>query len=126
MSLAQAFADAFNARDIDAMVRLLSDDATAEVLRSGFPVEVGKEAIRTTSFPYLLEGGELRGVAVSEALVFLCNQVEEVDVIVRLEGGGVIESIEYLVTGFSRGEMVEVAGQFSLGVVGDFNAEDAE
>ena len=50
-----AFADAFNRRDRDALAALLDADATAEVLGAPFPLEVGRERIQATSLPHLLD-----------------------------------------------------------------------
>ena len=55
MSPYEAFAAAFNDRDLQALGALLADDAWAEVLGAPFPREVGRDAILSTSFPYLLE-----------------------------------------------------------------------
>jgi len=54
-SLLDDFVRAFNRRDAHDMAGLLAHDATAQVLGSPFPQEQGPEAIRTTSFPHLLE-----------------------------------------------------------------------
>ncbi|MDF1700469.1 MAG: hypothetical protein P1V36_04855 [Planctomycetota bacterium] len=51
----RAFARAFNARNIGALVTLLAPDARSELAGSGFPPEEGAGAIRGGSFEHLLE-----------------------------------------------------------------------
>ena len=51
---AAAFAAAFRRRDEDALVALLADDVTAEVLGSGFGTERGPADVRAKSIHHML------------------------------------------------------------------------
>lgn len=62
MEVFDRFAAAFNARDLDALADCLADDAVARVDGAPFPEEKGRDVIRKTSLPHLLEGSELRAV----------------------------------------------------------------
>ena len=102
--LHQTFADAFNARDLQALVNLLADDATAEVLGSPFPIEQGPDQIAKTSFPHVLdEQAALRaslGVAEGERWILLRANAGAgpVDTAIRLETkGSSIARVEYVV-----------------------------
>ena len=53
----ERFVEAFNARQVPRVADLLTDDATAEVLGSPFPVERGRDAIASTSLPHVLDPG---------------------------------------------------------------------
>ena len=80
------------------MVALLSENATAEVLDSGFPVEEGPKKISVTSFPHIL--GDSDGTLSAELwqdYVLLRSKDGKLDMAVRLmEQDGKIGRIEYL------------------------------
>ena len=82
-----AFAEAFNARDADALHALLAPDATTELVGSGFPEEQGPDAIRAGSITHLLEDGAL--VATSVA-------VEGTPYVAFHDGAGQLDSLAAL------------------------------
>ena len=49
--LADRFASAYNERSLKSLTSLLSNDATAQVMGSPFPVEEGRKKIAETWFP---------------------------------------------------------------------------
>ncbi len=112
--LATAFATAFNRHDVDGMIGLLHEDATAEVLGSGFPEERGVNDIRKKSFPHLLDEAEsaVQAEVQDNDLVFLRRKQDgALDVAIRIHAhDGKIARIEYLVTHFRRDELVRLAG----------------
>jgi len=87
MDLLDRFAAAFNDRDLDALAGLLADDAVARVDGASFPEERGRDAIRTTSLPYLLRGTELRAVR-REAWILLRDAAGRLDCAVETATDG--------------------------------------
>jgi len=120
--LAARFADAFNARDLDAMTALLAPEATAQVLGSPFPVEERPATIRATSFAYLLaeEDGSLQAEPVRHAgtdyvLLRKSAGVRALDCVARLRVlEARIEGIEYLVSAFRKSELASLAAALGL------------
>ena len=118
---ATLLAEAFNRHDKEAMSALLAPDATAQVLGSPFPEEIGAATIATTSFTYLLDdaarplGAEARMLK-GDACVLLRRQGDgALDVLFRIRHrAGKLTRIEYLVTGFRRDEMLSLVN--SLGI----------
>jgi hypothetical protein len=107
------FADAFNARRLEQLADLLSENATAEVLGSGFPVEFGRNQIRSTSLPHLLGDGNDPLVAEvwEEDHVLLREPAgrRRVDSAIRIQAQGrFILRLEYLVLGFRREELERI------------------
>ena len=120
--LAARFADAFNARDLDAMTALLAPESTAQVLGSPFPVEEGPATIRATSLAYLLgeEDGSLQAEPVSHAgadyvLLRKSTGARALDSVARLRSrGDRIERLEYLVHAFRKAELASVAAALDI------------
>ena len=102
--LLKRFAGAFNGKDLDGLAELLASDATAEVLNSGFPVEKGREVIRKTSLPYILDSEVplTAEVWVDEGVGYVLLRESggnrALDMALRLIcAGGAIQRIEYWV-----------------------------
>jgi hypothetical protein len=51
----KAFAEAFNARDVNALKALFATDATSQVMGSPFPEEVGVDDIAAKSLSHMLD-----------------------------------------------------------------------
>jgi len=69
----QLFVDAFNARDLDALARLLAEHATSEVVGSDFGVQRGPEEIRDGALAHVREEGELVARAHGDGLVLFVS-----------------------------------------------------
>ena len=88
MSAAERFVAAFNARDLEALADCVAPDATARVDGAPFPTEEGRQAIRDTSFAYLLGiDPPLRAQRVDhpEAALLLLDGQGRIDMAVRIE-----------------------------------------
>ena len=66
MKAAREFARHFNSRSTAGIAALIAEDATAEVIGSGLPVEEGRQKILLTSIPYMM--GEQCGTPDAEAV----------------------------------------------------------
>ena len=121
--LADDLTFAYNQKSNEGMTALLAEDATAEVIGSGFPVEVGPDVISKTSFPHILdevesplsaEAHEIDGVPV---IVLRRKSDGLVDMLMKLKDkSGLIGRIDYLVVHFRRDEMVEMVTPLGLEV----------
>lgn len=60
----QAFCDAYNAGDLDALTALLADHATTELVGAQVEPEVGPAAIRTGSLTHILSDEHLRATVI--------------------------------------------------------------
>lgn len=116
--LSERFQAAFNEQDLRGLVSLLSSDATAEVLDSGFPVERGPEVIAKTSFPHILgiEDGSRR----VQARAWVDDEDSTAYVLLLLDGrldsavrvlctGELIDRLEYVVQPHQPAEVKRLA-----------------
>ena len=71
--MTRLFAEAFNACDLDALARLLAEDATSEVVGSDFGVQRGPEEIRDGALAHVREDGELVARAHGDGLVLFVS-----------------------------------------------------
>jgi hypothetical protein len=113
--LARRFAEAFNQRNLQDMAALLADDATAEVLGSGFGIETGRSMITQTSLQHILDDkraplqAEAREIAGDTFVLLLRKSDRSLDVATRLQtANNRICRLEYLVTHFRREEMIRL------------------
>ena len=99
MGVAKQFVAAFNARDLEALADCVAPNATARVEGAPFPTEEGREAIRDTSFAYLLGiDPPLRAQRVDhpEAALLLLDSWGRIDMAVRIEEvDGRAQTIQY-------------------------------
>ena len=123
---ADAFAERFNARDLEGLAALLAEDATAEVLDSGFPVERGRDVIAKTSLPHIL--GEIDpplsarvwAATDEEPLVLLVTADDVLDTVVRVIGSEAsppnasITRLEYLVGWHRPADLAGIAAAAGL------------
>ena len=118
MAFAESFADAFNARDLDALASCVALDATARVEGAPFPEEVGRETIRDTSLSYLLSADPpLRAEAVEreDAAVLLLDARGRVDVAILVrESGGLANLLVYLTAPHAPDRLRKVAADLGL------------
>ena len=112
------FVRAFRRRDLAGLTALLTDDATAEVVGSGFPVERGPADIEAKSLTHMLgtpqsqpdievfdHGGTPR-------LLFLSGSPPRLDTVADVvldPGSGRIARIEYHVVWFRADELARTA-----------------
>ncbi len=94
----QLFCDAYNARDLGALTALLAEEATTELVGSGFAEEQGPAAIAAGSLAHLLEGGLKAEVLQAEAGRFVAFRQDDggLDSLAALtEAGGRIARLRY-------------------------------
>jgi ketosteroid isomerase-like protein len=117
MNLINQFVAAFNAGDLDALAALLAADATAEVIGAPFPQEQGREKIRATSLPHLLDA-ELSLTAIaadvegSPGLILVQGAAGAVDTAVLCTAapdGSALTRLEYLVVPHQPDRVAAVA-----------------
>ena len=116
-NLEERFAGAFNAGDPASMTAMLSSRATAQVIGSDFPVEVGSEAISRTSFAYLLDQGDdpliaevWRGEGGVHVLLREAAGDRALDTAIRLHTlEGLITRVEYVVFPHQPEELQKIA-----------------
>ena len=117
--LAEKFAAAFNARDLDAMAALLAENATAEVSKSDFGVEEGRQKIKETSLPHILgDESDPKPLAAETwnedgTTYVLLREAEgdrALDCALKLEAGqGQIQRIDYLVLYHELEELTRIS-----------------
>ena len=115
--LARRFATAYDQRGLEALVALLAEDATALVVDSPFPEEIGRAVIAHTSLPHILGDGSdpLRAEpwASPEATHVLLREASgdrALDTAIRLQArGGRITRLEYLVTWHAAQDLARIA-----------------
>ncbi|MHC4451023.1 MAG: nuclear transport factor 2 family protein [Planctomycetota bacterium] len=120
MECIDRFVQAFNERDLAALAACLAEDATAVVEGSPFPVESGREAIRTTSLPYLLdESMALRAKAVDHPsiAIALLDAQGRLDVAIEAkQTHGSLASLRYFTMPHRPDDLRSIAGDLGLGV----------
>lgn len=114
--LIDEFVAAFNKRDLAGLMLLLAEDATAEVLGSGFGTERGPSDIAAKSLAHMLdeEGSKLTAERFGDRVLFLNDG--KLDTAAAIEGDGRITRIEYYVVWFRAGELNKIATERGIEV----------
>lgn len=110
-----AFAEAFNDRNLRALTALLCEDARAEVVGSGFPIEEGRDSIASISFPYLMNEqtpplrAQVHASAHEHLVLLVQTDTGLLDCVARLhaDARGIVQ-IDYLVPYFCRPAMLKI------------------
>lgn len=114
--LMDEFVAAFNKRDLAGLMLLLAEEATAEVLGSGFGTERGPNDIAGKSLAHMLDesGSKLTAERFGEHILFLNDG--KLDTAATIKGDGRITRIEYYVVWFRGGELNKIAAERGIEV----------
>ena len=123
MIASRKFAEAYNGMSLDALENLLAEDATAQVLGTGWPEEKGSRQIRKISLSHILGLGGGTDPLVAEAwaegekhyVLLLDKENRTLDTAIRIHcadgGADKIQRLAYLVLGHQHQELSRIGAK---------------